>query len=167
MASESGRDYIGVGVGGMILSPAGESPERVLLSQRGPLARNQRGQWENPGGALDFGEEFHTAIVREIAEELGIVVELEGLLRVVNHIIPTDGQHWVSPTFVCRYVSGEPRVLEPGKCSGVGWFALDGLPEPLTVISGADINCYRRLRASGRGLLPIEWSVAGGAETER
>ena len=156
MPGSPGRHYIGVGVGGIILGADG----RVLLAQRGPGARNQRGQWENPGGALEFGERFEDALVREIREELDIEVVVEGLLRVVNHILPEDRQHWVSPTFVCRHVRGTPRIREPEKCSAVEWFALDRLPEPMTAISRADLTCYRRLIAGGGGVLPVEWCRA-------
>ena len=151
---KAGTDYVGVGVGGLILGHDG----RILLAQRGPQARNQRGQWKNPGGGLDFGEDFRACIMREIHEELGITVRIEGLLRVVNHTIPDEGQHWVSPTFVCRVVNGEPEIREPGKCSAIGWFDIDDLPEPMTAISEADIRCYRLMRDQGRALLPPEWT---------
>ena len=153
MSGVPGRDYIGIGVGGIILGSDG----RVLLAQRGPKARNQPGQWENPGGALKFGERFEDAIVREIREELSIEVVVEGLLRVVNHVLPEDGQHWVSPTLVCRYVSGTPTIREHEKCSGVEWFSLDHLPKPMTAISRTDLVCYRQLAEEGGRLLAVEW----------
>ena len=155
-----GKDYVGVGVGGIILNDAGQ----VLLARRGPMARNRVGQWENPGGAIGFGEEFDGAIVREIREELGIDVRVEGLLRIVNHIIPGDAQHWVSPTLVCRY-SGHavsPCIREPDKCSEIGWFELDSLPEPLAEISSADLAYLRQFRREGIALQPVEWCRAGG-----
>jgi 8-oxo-dGTP diphosphatase len=154
VTSNPGTEHIGVGVGGVILGADG----RVLLSRRGPKARNRIGQWENPGGSLEFGEEFDEALVREIREELCIEVRVEGVLRIVNHIIPADRQHWVSPTLVCRHVSGVPRIMEPDKCSAVEWFSLDALPEPLAAISAADLAYLRHLRQTGRSLLPVEWT---------
>jgi len=150
---QPGKHYIGVGVGGIITGSDG----RILLARRSSAARNQRGQWENPGGALEFGERFEDAIVREIREELDIEVVPEGLLRVVNHIIPADHQHWVSPTFVCRHIRGVPHINEPLKCSAVEWFALNDLPEPLTAISRTDLEYYRHAIESGRPLLPVAW----------
>lgn len=52
-----GKDYIGVGVGGMVFNAAGE----VFLSQRGPKATNERGAWEFPGGRVEFGETLSDA----------------------------------------------------------------------------------------------------------
>ena len=66
------------------------------------------------------------------------------LLDVVDHLLPAEGQHWVSPTFICRLISGEPTIREPGKCAAIGWFALDELPANLTVVTQANLAHYRQ-----------------------
>ena len=38
--------------------------------------------WWIPGGAVDYGEDFKTAAIRECKEEAGIDVHLKGVLRV-------------------------------------------------------------------------------------
>lgn len=43
----------------------------VLLIDEGP---KQGGRWELPGGGLDFGEDIHGALKREIEEEIGLKV---------------------------------------------------------------------------------------------
>jgi 8-oxo-dGTP diphosphatase len=133
-----GIDYIGVGVGAMTFNEKGE----VFLSQRGPKATNERGCWEFPGGKVDFGETLAEAIVREFREEYEMEIEVVELLHVADHILPEEAQHWVSPTFLARHTRGEPRIVEPEKCSAIGWFALGALPEPLSVISREDVEAY-------------------------
>jgi len=135
-----GIDYIGVGVGAIIVNARG----RVFMAQRGPLAKNERGLWEFPGGGVEFGEKLADALRREMREEYGIDIEVGELLDVVDHILPDEGQHWVSPTFICRLLNGEPRILEPGKCSQIGWFAPDAVPAELTIISRHNLINYRR-----------------------
>lgn len=134
-----GQDYIGVGVGAIVLNDTG----KMFLSQRGPTAGNERGTWEFPGGRVEFGERLEDAIRREFWEEYGMVITIDDLLCVYDHILPDEGQHWVSPTYIGRLVSGTPQINEPGKCSAIGWFALDALPEPLSVISQHDAAAYR------------------------
>jgi 8-oxo-dGTP diphosphatase len=140
----SGIDYIGVGVGALCVDTQG----RVFLTQRGPQAKNERGLWEFPGGSVEFGEKLADALKREMMEEYGIQIEVGELLDVFDHILPEEGQHWVSPTYICRIISGKPAILEPGKCSQIGWFPLDQIPEPLTMITRSNLKNYC-LRLSG------------------
>jgi len=138
-----GIDYIGVGIGALIQDAQG----RIFLSQRGPMAKNERGLWEIPGGGVEFGETLVAALRREMNEEYGIEIEVGRLLDVADHILPEEGQHWVSPTFICRILSGEPRILEPGKCSAIGWFGLGEMPGGLTRITKHNLESYRELLA--------------------
>lgn len=49
----------------------------------------------------------------------------------------------MSPTFICRIVSGEPAILEPGKCAEIGWFGVDEIPVDLTRITRENLAHYR------------------------
>ena len=111
-----GIDYIGVGVGALIIDAQG----RLFLSRRGRQAKNERGLWEFPGGSVEFGEKLADALQREMREEYGSDIQVGELLDVVDHILPEEGQHWVSPSFLCTITSGEPRILEPEKCAEIG-----------------------------------------------
>jgi 8-oxo-dGTP diphosphatase len=134
-----GVDYIGVGVGAIIV----DDQERVFLAQRGQKAQNERGLWEFPGGAVEFGETLRAALVREIQEEYGIVVEVGDLLTVTDHLLPDEQQHWVSPSYICRVVAGTPTIREPEKCAAIGWFSLDEIPANLTQVTAHDLVLYR------------------------
>lgn len=135
----AGRDYIGVGVGAMVFNDEG----KVFLARRGADATNERGCWEFPGGKVDLGEKLTDAIVREIREEYDMHIEVIELLGVCDHILPDEKQHWVSPTFIARHIDGTPRIVEPRKCDGIGWFAINALPQPLSVISQEDVRTYQ------------------------
>jgi mutator protein MutT len=115
-----GVDYIGVGIGAALVNAEG----KVFLSQRGPNAQNERGKWECPGGALEFGHTFEDTIIREMQEEYGISVAIVDSLAPFNHLIPNEKQHWVGIAFVCILKQGTPRILEPEKCTAIGWFTL-------------------------------------------
>jgi mutator protein MutT len=142
---KKGIDYIGVGVGAVIRDGDG----RVFLAKRGEHARNERGKWEFPGGSVEFNETLSHAVVREVKEEYGIEIEVVELLDVVDHIIPGERQHWVSPTFLCRVKSGVPSILEPHKCDAIGWFAIDEIPvRELTIASKKSLESLLR-RAKG------------------
>lgn len=141
---KKGIDYIGVGVGAVIL----DQNDGVFLALRGREARNERHKWEFPGGSVEFGETLEQALVREIQEEYDMTVTIERLLDVVDHIIPAEKQHWVSPTFLCRFTGGSPRIKEPHKCEKIGWFGLNEIPATeLTIASKKSLESLGRFLA--------------------
>lgn len=134
-----GVDTIGVGVGAIIINDLGE----LFLAKRGPKAKNERFLWEFPGGTVEFGEKLADALRREMREEYGIEIEVGPLLDVIDHILPDEGQHWVSPTYLCKIRAGVPQIKEPEKCSEIGWFPLDQVPQELTMISRENLKHYK------------------------
>jgi len=71
------------GVGAVIVADG-----RVLLVRRDTSPR--AGHWSLPGGAQELGETFAEACVREVREETGLVVEVLGLVDVVDSITRDD-----------------------------------------------------------------------------
>ncbi len=142
-----GTDCIGVGVGALIQDNDG----RILLALRSQNAKNERGTWEIPGGAVEFGETLHDALKREIKEEISIGIEILEMLHVCDHILPEEHQHWVSPTFICRIAVGVPTIMEPQKCDQLAWFLPeDALKLKLSKVTIADITELVRRRASSQ-----------------
>lgn len=129
---QKGIDYIGVGIGAIIVNNEG----KFFLSKRGKKARNERGLWEFPGGGLEFGESFENTIHRELMEEFGITVEIIRQISTFNHLIPDEKQHWVAVAFLCKHKSGTPKILEPEKCDEIGWFTFEEIKKlPLSTAS--------------------------------
>jgi 8-oxo-dGTP diphosphatase len=137
---QRGVDYIGVGVGAILVDADG----RLFVARRGPQAKNERGKWEFPGGSVEFGETLAETLKREMFEEYGVRIAVGQLLDVVDHILPAEKQHWVSPTFICQIVEGAPSIREPGKCLEIGWFFPDEIPTDLTAASRRSLEDYRR-----------------------
>ena len=135
---KAGIDYVGVGVGAIVVDDDG----KVFLSQRGEQATNERGTWEFPGGKVHFGDTLQETLKREFMEEYGMTLEIVALLSVDDHILEGEGQHWVSPTYIAHSVGAEPQILEPHKCSAIGWFDIDDLPQPLSLITQYNVRDY-------------------------
>ena len=95
---------------------------RVLLLQR----KNppNAGKWALPGGLVELGETVQGAAVREIEEETGLVVVIEGLLDVQTDLhIDEDSRieyHYVLVDYLAKPVSGRLRLNAESSASG--WF---------------------------------------------
>lgn len=88
-----------------------------LMAQAGGVLITQRRadqalplQWEFPGGKVEPGEAPVAALVRELAEEIGVTVEVGRIWDVLFHAYPTFDL--VMLVYVCRIVAGEPRAVE-------------------------------------------------------
>ncbi len=103
---------------------------KLLLLRR--AGKHAAGRWSCPGGWLDFGEHPTTGAIRELKEETGLEFEgpvtTIGFLGYVNNVFEVEQIHSVTMHFLVNCVVGEPRNLEPEKCSDIRWFPLDGLP---------------------------------------
>jgi 8-oxo-dGTP diphosphatase len=104
-----GRQSPLVGVGVLLVDAFG----RVLLTLR--KLPPEAHCWSILGGKLDFLEPLEECAIREAREEAGVEIVIERLLCVTDHRLPSENQHWVSPAFLGRIVSGEPRNCEPLK----------------------------------------------------
>ena len=140
---KQGVDYIGVSCGAMIFNDKGQ----LFLSKRSQNCKNERGCWENPGGSVEFGETLEQAVRREIMEEYGADIEITEQFPAADHLIPAEGQHWVATTFLARFKPDQtPKIMEPDKCDEIGWFDLNALPAPLSLITQPDLHEYNTLK---------------------
>ena len=122
-----------VGVGGFI-----HRDGRVLLIRR--RFEPNRGRWAPPGGLLEVGEDPEEGARREVREELGLEVEVEGLLQVANEVI-RDGEgrvrfHFVLIDYLMRPL-GEKITLND-ESEEFSWF------EP-SAVAGLDATANTRM----------------------
>jgi 8-oxo-dGTP diphosphatase len=91
---------------------------RVLLAQR-PEGKSMAGLWEFPGGKVEAGERPEETLIRELREELGIVVKEECLapLTFASHVYPDF--HLLMPLYVCRRWQGFVEAREKQKLKWV------------------------------------------------
>jgi len=90
---------------------------RVLLAQR-PQGKPMAGLWEFPGGKVESGERPEETLIRELEEELGIVVREPCLapLTFASHAYPDF--HLLMPLYVCRRWEG---TVTPREGQSLAW----------------------------------------------
>lgn len=135
-----GKDYIGVGCGAFIVNEKNE----LLLQLRNKAPEKE--YWCIPGGKVEMFERFEQAVKREVKEEIGVEIEVGACLGICDHIIKAEEKHWVSPSYLCKIIKGEPQIMEPTKHLDMKWFPLDKLPEKITITTKNAIENYHKLQ---------------------
>lgn len=129
MTENTGREYPLrplIGVGAIVVGNKG-----VVLIKRGKPPR--LGSWSLPGGAQKIGETVNEAARREIKEETGLDVEVQGLVDVVDSISPAekDGRIRYHYTLVDVWATanGNHDPVAGGDAADARWVSLDMLDE--------------------------------------
>ncbi|MEU4174834.1 NUDIX hydrolase [Streptomyces sp. NPDC026589] len=116
----------------------------MLLSEQGILlGRHRLGTLELPGGSVEAGESFEEAVVRELAEETGLVARAEdvGLLgTLVDHVA---GVLRVTVGAVVHTWQGQPTTQPDESIGGWEWYPLNRLPEDLFVCSAQILTAWQ------------------------
>ncbi|WP_305044145.1 NUDIX domain-containing protein [Geoalkalibacter sp.] len=101
--------------------------ERVLLTRR--CIEPFCSLWVMPGGKIDHGESILAALHREVREEVGIDIHVEGLIDVFEHIGVGDRRDH----FVILYYRAKPLslALQPNgdECTEAIWAIKSCLPK--------------------------------------
>jgi len=103
---------------------------RLLLQQRSLLKDIQPGRWDTSvGGHVSLGETIESSVVREIAEELGLVVTLAQLKPLYRYVMRSE----VETELVYTYwlTSDGPFRLESGEATALRFFTLTEIREQL------------------------------------
>jgi 8-oxo-dGTP diphosphatase len=84
---------------------------RVLIAQR-PPGKSMAGLWEFPGGKVEPGERPETTLIRELAEEIGIIVSEPCLAPLTFASHAYDDFHLLMPLYICRRWEGNAVARE-------------------------------------------------------
>ena len=88
-----------------------DADNRVLIAQR-PAHKMLGGLWEFPGGKVHDRERPEDALIRELAEELGIKVEAACLAPLTFASHSYDEFHLLMPLYICRKWNGFLKARE-------------------------------------------------------
>ncbi len=98
---------------------------RVLIAER-PAGKSMAGLWEFPGGKVDPGERPEDALIRELKEELGIVVKEACLAPLTFASHTYEDFHLLMPLYVCRRWEG---TVAPHEGQRLAWVRPNRLKE--------------------------------------
>lgn len=93
---------------------------KILIAQRNKDSKLEADKWEFPGGKVEFLEDPKDTIVREIKEELDLVIRPLKEFGIISARFDKAGEqfHVVLIFYECEYISGEIRLLD---CQDARW----------------------------------------------
>ncbi len=112
--------------------------EKILLCRLSQRVMKSAGHWTLPGGGLDFGESPEVGMVREFAEETGLMVKAGSLVAVDSLSDEVNGTlfHSIRILYKAIYVSGELQFEQDGTTDLCEWFTeQQALAQPLIGLS--------------------------------
>lgn len=105
-----------------------------LLLQKRQNTGFADGMWDlSCSGHVEAGESISSAAVRESREELSVEIKEEDLrfFALIHKNDAPSNVTYYNVYFSTDKFSGEPKIMESGKCSEIQWVALDNLPDGL------------------------------------
>jgi len=132
-----------IGVGGAVVRE-----QRLLLVRR--ASRHGRGNWQLPGGFIEPDETMEQAVVREVAEETGVLSEVEAVLGLRSRYDPESG-NGMYVILLLRPVRGEP-IADGREVDHAAYFSLDEIRQ-LSPLPPVNWEIAQRVLSPDRCLL--------------
>lgn len=140
------KEEIGVGVAMFCLDETGK---KFIM-----LCRNMSGEWNLPGGKMEYGESMNNAVEREVFEEIGVRAWDTKFLFAHDSIYSEEGihrikEHWVTLYFIGK-IYEKPEIKEHDKVIDMRLWGIEDLIKsrslcfaPLRVALGTPLGYIR------------------------
>lgn len=122
---------------------------RFLLTQE----QKYGSTWSIPGGRVEPGESLVAAAVREVHEETGVPVRIDGILRIEHAASDTTAR--VRVLFVGTPIDDTPpKTVADAESLGAAWLTIDEIRQK--PLRGAELRAVLESVEAGRQIFPLD-----------
>lgn len=83
--------------------------EKILITRRAP-GKHLAGYWEFPGGKIESGETPEECLIREIGEELSILISVDDFVQ--ENLHDYGDKLVLLKAYRCTYISGDVALID-------------------------------------------------------
>jgi 8-oxo-dGTP diphosphatase len=113
-----------------VVAAALTNQDGEILLQKRPAGRQMAGLWEFPGGKVEEGESPESALIRELEEELGVVITGSDVVPFTFASEPLEDRHLLLLLYRCTQWAGEPKALDGQELCWLKPQEMHSLPMP-------------------------------------
>lgn len=87
--------------------------------------------WTVPGGHIELGESIENAVIREVREEVGLIVKYKKTFNILEAIYPKNfikHKHFIFIECICFVTNGNAVKIDQKEIQVSKWFKLDKIP---------------------------------------
>jgi len=97
-----------------------QKKDLILIAQRKKNSFLEPNKWEFPGGKVEPGERLEDCLIREVKEELGIEIVVNGLFMVHTHVYHKKGRAYPIQlhVYLAEWKCGQVRTID---CQDFRW----------------------------------------------
>lgn len=122
---------------------------RFLLTQE----RKYGSTWSIPGGRVEPGETLVNAAIREVHEETGVPIRVDGILRVEHS--PKEANVRMRVLFTGTAIDDtEPKTTDDDESLGAAWLTLEEIRGKK--LRGAELRALLESVEAGRQVFPLD-----------
>ncbi|KGX87101.1 NUDIX hydrolase [Pontibacillus marinus] len=118
-----------------------ESEQKVLMVKN---SGSPTSYYTLPGGAVEKGETLQDAAIREVKEETGLDVEVEGMFSVSEAFFEDRGHHAIFFTFIGEIIGGEISITYPEEIEEVVWMDAQEAEKHMRIPSDLEGLLFKR-----------------------
>jgi 8-oxo-dGTP diphosphatase len=118
--------------------------DKVLLLKRTKKDKFAAGEWDLPGGKLEYGEKPEEGLHREILEESGLKVKISSPFSIGYWYSNKEKVYKIAIDYVAEYKSG--KVKKSDEHEIVEWQNINNIPKTITLWVRESITKAEKVR---------------------